>query len=352
MEDSRVSLKKSLTQSLKHSIEMVSLRASAIVEGKPYTNLNDSDKGKQEEERRAPVQTSSSSRNSSSNSGGGGGISGDDQQRKVQDSKTTLQLCEILSSASLVVVTDSAADELLRRVEMDASECLLTLRCNAYWPILSKQAELANSGEQVDLQAIHVLETIAREPMSAAVIEAQLVSDSVEKICTLGDGLELIGEPALGLGCQFARMCTEHAQNILGPLLERLLIIEDKTIKDARLLANALVVATSKSQQEETADLLLIPGALYFLSHNHMPEMLYVCRKAKNARKAVLDAVKTTNSTLLARAIDAIWHHGLNPENLALLNDTALALPDEVWVLLQDYVTNMRSRRRMRREEN
>lgn len=93
MQDSGKSLKTSVTRDLAHSIEMVSLRASALAHGRPYTNLERS-KGKQELEAVEEVEEdeSAAAMSSAETSPGTGG-----DQPPVSE-LTTLQLCEAVAA--------------------------------------------------------------------------------------------------------------------------------------------------------------------------------------------------------------------------------------------------------------
>lgn len=220
-------------------------------------------------------------------------------------------------------------DALSARLARDLGECLLTLRCNVFWPMLSRQAYLASAGVGADERALRILETIADEPMSAAVIEAQLTSTPQEKLATLGHGIQQCGAPALKLAWMLARLST-RPDLLLVPLLERL-VMGQEAVKEPRLFCEALVCAGGKEQRAP----ILAQGALYLACHRHLHEALFVCRKATHARKRVAEALSAPPFTDLARAFEAIWKHGLSPRTLEDLDGVAAQISEQDWATLR-----------------
>ncbi len=254
---------------------------------------------------------------------------------------TTLNLCEVVVAGQL-----DHGQELLRRLQQDPNECLLTLRCNVFWPMLTRCVELAQAGLPLAL-VIRCLECVVavrwrpeflrslhhspQEPLSAAVIRAQFLGLQNRRthLEQLGAGLGLCGEDVLVLALALADLANEPS--LLGPVVERSLASEPRHLgsQGARQLSYA-VVCVAKAMPELRAQgnvelchgvcLTMESGAVFLLVGGNLAETLFVCRtKAKEARREVLQALHETHNLRLHAEFTSIWANGLSSERFQAL---------------------------------
>jgi hypothetical protein len=339
MEEVRVSLKKSLRDTLKQSIEMVGLRSSAIIEGNPYERVDGDDStaeatysegearllssahmelmkqlkhdqersNKTRDEQRANNKTRLPSTSSSTpnNNNTTTTTATTTTTTTFGDVEDTLRLCQDVADGQL-----EQTQLLLQHLEQNESACLLLLRCNTYWPLLTRAVIQSGAGIHAHTTLLfECLCAVSTSPLSAAVLHAQLCVLDHEILNELSCGLAQCGGEALTFALSLARL---YQPKLLIPLLCTILDSIDDVQYDA-LLNASLIRPLSLACVLCNVPSLVEQSTHYMLMHGHTPELLYTARKSDGAQKTVLAVLNQVRAKPLRAALRGVWRHGLTP---------------------------------------